>query len=230
MPVLSKDKLNRLTRALSYSFKDNTYLDIALTHRSKGSRNYERLEFLGDSILGFVIAQWLYESFPEYGEGRLSRVRASLVRKETLASIARDLKLSDYLILGEGELKSGGFNRDSILSDVVESLIGAIYLDDGMESARQFIYQVFANKMENIDEAISYKDSKSKLQEIVQKDGQLLPIYNVIDISGEQHEQVFTVDCRLDYIDQVVAATGSSRRIAEQNAAKKMLSLVKNND
>lgn len=230
MPQLSKDKLDRLTRALGHDFKNLSYLHVALTHRSKGSQNYERLEFLGDSILGFVIAQWLYESFPDYGEGRLSRVRASLVRKETLASVARELHLSDYLILGEGELKSGGFNRDSILSDVIESIIGAIYLDDSLQSARDFIYRTFAEKMENIDEAISYKDSKSKLQEMVQKNGQSLPIYNVIDICGEQHEQVFTVDCHLDDVDQVVTAKGSSRRLAEQNAAKKMLSLVNNND
>ena len=139
-------ELTALMRKLDYEFNDISLLKLALTHRSKGSKNYERLEFLGDSILGFVIAESLYEKYPKESEGKLSRMRSSLVRQETLADVAKNLKLSDYLILGEGELKSGGFNRASILSDVVESLIGAIYLDADFSQANKFIQRYFKDK------------------------------------------------------------------------------------
>ena len=220
-------KLDGLLRSIAHDFGDIRLLQLALTHRSKNSNNYERLEFLGDSILGFVVADWLYENFPNLAEGKLSRMRSSLVRKETLATVARSLKLSDYLILGEGELKSGGFNRDSILADTVESIIGALYLDAGFERAKKFIYQNFETQFRGISEQSTFKDAKSKLQEAMQKQGFELPCYKIIDTLGEQHAQQFTVECVLTKLDIQSHATAASRRGAEQAAAEQVLSLFK---
>ena len=206
-------------KKLDHQFNDVNLLNLALTHRSRGSNNYERLEFLGDSILGFVVAEQLYLIFPNLPEGRLSRMRASLVRKETLAKIARKLELGNYLLLGEGELKSGGFNRDSILSDTLESVIGAIYLDSDLDKAKQFLLRNFADSIANISEQDSYKDPKSRLQEILQKRGLDLPDYQIVKQSGEQHEQEFTVSCTLNSLDISTTATAMSRRSAEQSAA-----------
>ncbi len=221
-------QLNALMRNLNYHFNDIELLQLALTHRSKSSHNYERLEFLGDSILGFVIAEWLYQRYPSISEGRLSRMRSSLVRKETLAMVARSLQLSDYLILGEGELKSGGFNRASILADVIESLIGAIYLDSGFTKAKEFILTKFEPQLSNVSETSSLKDSKSKLQEYMQKHGYQLPIYKVIDTSGKQHEKEFTVECSADDLGINASASAWSRRSAEQCAAKLVFEMIKN--
>ncbi len=212
-----------LQRRLGYEFSDSNLLELALTHRSRGAVNYERLEFLGDSILGFVIANWLYLEFPDLTEGRLSRMRSSLVRKETLAEVARTLELSNYLILGEGELKSGGFNRDSILSDTIESIIGALYLDSGLEQARDFIHRHFREQMLSVGQKSSHKDPKSRLQEAMQKQGYDLPNYDVIDIEGEQHDQQFTVLCELSELSLSASAKDRSRRRAEQSAAEKVL-------
>ncbi|MBT8116069.1 MAG: ribonuclease III [Arenicella sp.] len=196
---------------------------LALTHRSKGSKNYERLEFLGDSILGFVIADWLYHAYPHVAEGKLSRMRASLVRKETLAKVAREMQLSDYLILGEGELKSGGFNRDSILADVVESLIGAIYLDSDFDRAAQFILSKFEPFLELLCDQANFKDAKSQLQELMQKKGMQLPVYQILQTTGEQHQQMFTVQCKLAELGLKQKASAGSRRLAEQKAAEVLL-------
>lgn len=216
-------KLSALTRKLDYQFNDSDLFKLALTHRSRGSKNYERLEFLGDSILGFVVADWLYKEFPGLTEGRLSRMRSSLVRKETLADVARSFQLSDYLILGEGEMKSGGFNRDSILSDTVESLIGAIYLDSDFSHAREFILSKFQSQFASISATSSFKDSKSQLQEFMQKKGLELPIYEIVSSSGEQHEQEFSVECRLPQLNILAEATALSRRLAEQKSAALVL-------
>lgn len=221
------DKITALMRKLDYSFKDHSLLQLALTHRSKGARNYERIEFLGDSILGFVVADWLYKNFPDLAEGQLSRMRSSLVRKETLASVARNLELKDHLILGEGELKSGGFNRDSILSDAVESLIGALYLDAGFEQASRFIHTQFADLFKNISAESNFKDAKSRLQEAMQKNGHELPKYEIVETYGEQHQQQFTVQCVLVELAIEAQATASSRRQAEQSAANDVLDLYK---
>lgn len=215
--------LPALTRKLNFEFRDINLLKLALTHRSKGSVNYERLEFLGDSILGFVVAEWLYENFPDVTEGQLSRMRSSLVRKETLAEIARKLEISKYLILGEGELKSGGFNRDSILSDTIESLIGAIYLDSNLVAATEFIYSHFAKHFDGISERQNFKDYKSRLQETMQKQGFDLPVYKIIKTEGEQHNQYFTVECVLVESKISSQSTAQSRRLAEQQAAEKVL-------
>lgn len=217
------DKLAMLARKLDYSFEDMELLKLALTHRSKGSKNYERLEFLGDSILGFVVADFLYKKFPHLAEGKLSRMRSSLVRKETLAAVARELDLSNYLILGEGELKSGGFNRDSILSDTVESLIGAIYLDSNFAMANDFIDRNFASQFAEISEQSTFKDAKSQLQEAMQKSGLSLPTYEIVNVSGDDHEQVFTLECMISEASISAQATAKSRRQAEQKAAADVL-------
>ncbi len=212
-------------RKLDHEFTDTSLLSLALTHRSRGSNNYERLEFLGDSILGFVVADWLYSHYPRLAEGKLSRMRSSLVRKETLAIVARELGISDFLILGEGELKSGGFNRDSILADTVESLIGALYLDAGFDVASHFIHKNFKTQFDGISEQSTFKDAKSKLQEAMQKQGYDLPSYEIVETRGEQHEQQFTVECALLELNLNSRATARSRRGAEQTAAEQVLSL-----
>lgn len=227
---MKKAQFKALSQITGYGFVDQELLTLALTHRSKGSCNYERLEFLGDSILGFVIADWLYRAYPDLAEGKLSRIRASLVRKETLAMIARDLNLSEHLILGEGELKSGGFNRDSILADAVESLIGAIYLDSDIEHAAQFILTKFEPYFESLASRKNFKDAKSQLQELMQKRGLPLPVYKIIRTSGEQHEQAFTVQCELTELQLKQQATAPSRRIAEQQAAAELLEQLNDSD
>lgn len=219
------NKPDALMRKLDYEFADKSLLTLALTHRSKGSTNYERLEFLGDSILGFVVADWLYHHYPKLAEGKLSRMRSSLVRKETLAIVARELEMSKFLILGEGELKSGGFNRDSILADTVESIIGALYLDAGFEVASRFIHTNFKGLFDAISEQSTFKDAKSKLQEAMQKQGYALPNYEIVETLGEQHEQVFTVECTLQELQLSSHATALSRRSAEQSAAEQVLGL-----
>lgn len=224
------DKLSSLMRKLDYQFNDDDLLKLALTHRSKGAQNYERLEFLGDSLLGFVIADWLYREYPKLAEGKLSRMRSSLVRRESLAEVARGLGLSQYLLLGEGELKSGGFNRDSILSDTIESIIGAIYLDSSLIEARQFIVRNFKPLFAKLSEESTFKDAKSKLQEFMQKKGLALPKYEIIETTGQQHRQTFTVECSLvDSEDEnggKTTATAGSRRLAEQKSADMMLDLL----
>ena len=215
--------LDSLMRVLHHQFDDVGLLKLALTHRSKGSKNYERLEFLGDSILGFVVAEWLYANYPQLAEGKLSRMRSSLVRKETLALVARELNLSDYLILGEGELKSGGFNRDSILSDSVESIIGALYLDSGFDKANEFIMHNFAIHFKNISDTSTHKDAKSQLQEVMQKKALNLPVYSIVETIGEQHDQEFTVSCEVEDAGISAKATAKSRRLAEQKAAAQVL-------
>lgn len=225
MKKAEANRLSSLENKLGHGFSDPTLLRLALTHRSKGADNYERLEFLGDSILGFVVADFLYNKYPQLAEGKLSRMRSSLVRKETLATVARSIGLSDYLILGEGELKSGGFNRDSILSDTVESLIGALYLDAGYTTAANFIYERFADHFENISDESTYKDAKSRLQESMQKRSMSLPIYTILNARGEQHDQEFTVECSLTELGLSAQATAKSRRSAEQRAAAQVLQL-----
>ncbi len=217
------DRLARLMRALGHSFQDPDLLQLALTHRSKSSRNYERMEFLGDSILGFVIAEWLFNQFDELSEGKLSRMRSSLVRREALAAVARTLKLGDYLILGEGELKSGGFDRDSILADSVESIIGALYLDAGFAAAERFIHTHFEFLLNQTSELKSLKDPKSRLQEMMQKLGYPLPSYSIVNTQGQHHAQLFTIECTLDELPYTAKATAKSRRMAEQMAAKEIL-------
>lgn len=211
----------RLQQVLGYNFRDSVWLELALTHRSvSGSRNNERLEFLGDSILNFVIADFLYQRFPAENEGRLSRLRALLVKQETLASVARDLKLGDHLSLGPGELKSGGFRRESILADTVEAVLGAIFRDSGdMVLCAERVLAWFGSRLDGVAQETVLKDSKSRLQEWLQRHRQPLPVYSVTDIRGEAHNQSFHVSCDVPGLTEPTQGAGPSRRHAEQEAA-----------
>ena len=195
----------------------------ALTHRSHSSDNYERLEFLGDSLLGFIIADTIYERFPNAKEGQLTRLRASLVRQETLAELGRELDLGAHLILGPGALKSGDHERDSILSDVLEAIIGAIYLDGGMKPCRQFVTRMFASRLALCEPDNVFKDPKTRLQELLQERSEELPEYTILDVSGPPHKQSFKVQCQIAGVSQVFLGQGSSRRRAEQDSAEKAL-------
>ena len=212
-----------LAKSLGYRFKDPGLLDAAVTHRSAGSGNNERLEFLGDAVLGHVVAEWLFGACPDASEGQLSRLRATLVKRETLAAIARNLELGDYLRLGSGELKSGGFRRDSILADALEAVFGAILLDGGFETCRDCIHQLFAGRLEALSEADELKDPKTRLQEYLQARRIGLPVYAMTRVSGKAHHQEFVVECRVDELDRVTTGSGASRRKAEQSAAGSML-------
>lgn len=216
-----------LEKALGYTFAEPQLLRQALTHRSAGSRNNERLEFLGDAILGCVIAEELYGRYPRAREGELSRLRATLVRRESLAEIALVLELGRYLKLGSGERKSGGHQRDSILADALEALFGAIYLDSGFSATRSCILALFADKLDSLSGAASLKDAKTRLQEHLQAQRKPLPEYTVTDVSGEAHAQSFRVACVVRDIDvEPSLGEGSSRRQAEQVAAARMLALL----
>lgn len=217
------DVTARLVRALDYQFTQPELLEQALTHRSVGSSNYERLEFLGDAILSFVISAELYRRFPDIDEGRLSRLRASLVKGETLAGIARELSLGDCLHLGSGELKSGGFRRESILADATEAIIGAVYLDAGIEPARKLILRLLGPRLDKVDPATALKDPKTRLQEYLQSRALPLPEYELDKISGKSHAQTFRIRCQVTALDEVAIAEGSSRRKAEQAAAQQIL-------
>ncbi|MDD0822877.1 ribonuclease III [Mannheimia sp. AT1] len=220
-------KLERLQKKLGYQFNNLDYLTQALTHRSAAAKNNERLEFLGDSILNFTIGKALYDKFPKANEGELSRMRATLVREQTLAIIARQFDLGDYLKLGPGELKSGGYRRESILSDCVEAIIAAIYLDCDMAKAMEKVVDWYADLLKEISPGDSQKDPKTRLQEYLQGKKQPLPEYDVLDIKGEAHNQTFRVTCKVITIDETFIGTGTSRRKAEQDAAEKVLAVIK---
>ena len=217
----SQEELEKL---LGYSFKDPALLGQALTHRSAGSRNNERLEFLGDAILGCVMAGDLYHRYPQAREGLLSRLRSTLVRRESLARIAHGLALGDYLRLGAGERRSGGHARDSILSDALEAVFGAIYLDSDFTTVRACILPLFEERLQSVSRATTLKDSKTRLQEYLQAQQRPLPDYSVVQVSGDAHNQSFRVSCAV--AGEEAGSTegrGSSRRLAEQDAAEKML-------
>jgi ribonuclease III, bacterial len=211
--------LSRLERQLGYTFKDQELMVLALTHRSFAGRNNERLEFLGDAILNFVAGEALFDRFPLAREGQLSRLRARLVKGETLAVLARGFDLGEYLRLGSGELKSGGFRRESILADALEALIGAIYLDAGMDMARERVLAWLAGEFEGLTLVDTNKDPKTRLQEFLQSRGCELPRYEVVDIQGEPHCRTFFVECEITLLNEKSRGQGVSRRIAEQVAA-----------
>ncbi len=215
--------LQHFSRKLGYQFNNPELLETALTHRSFGSRNNERMEFLGDAILGYIISTELYQRFPKATEGELSRLRASLVKGDTLAAIARELELGEHLYLGSGELKSGGYRRQSILADAFEAVIGAIYLDSGMESAKVFVKSFFDEKLMEVDPKTLMKDPKTRLQEFLQARGDQLPDYQVVATEGKAHAQRFKVRCTVEGVANAVIGEGTSRRKAEQVAAEKML-------
>lgn len=217
----------RLQAALGHAFGRPELLRQALTHRSFGSPHNERLEFLGDSVLNCVIAAALYTSFDALKEGELSRLRASLVRQETLAGIARSLALGDFLQLGEGELKSGGASRPSILADALEAIFGAIYIDAGFDAARNAIERLYAPSMASIDPNDTGKDPKTALQEVLQGRHLPLPRYALLAARGEAHAQEFDIECVIQELDIRTTGSGASRRIAEQQAAQRAMAEIK---
>ncbi|WP_029146983.1 ribonuclease III [Methylophilus sp. 5] len=209
-----------LQTRIGYSFQQPTLLQQALTHRSFSAINNERLEFLGDSVLNFIIAHQLFNLFPHLPEGDLSRLRAKLVREASLAEIAADLHLGDALKLGEGELKSAGWRRPSILADALEAIVGAVYLDGGFDAAQQVVALLYRDKLQTIDPKFIDKDAKSQLQEYLQSKKMDLPDYQVVSIEGEAHAQTFTVQCFIQKLKLTTTGVGTSRRVAEQQAAK----------
>lgn len=215
--------VQQLEKAFSYTFADPSLAQLALTHSSADAISNERLEFLGDAILGFVIAAQLYERYPQAPEGELSRMRASLVNQHSLAEIATSVQLGELLILGPGELKSGGRTRTSILSDAVEAVLGAIYLDGGLEAARQTILQIYGKMLLSTGQAERRKDAKTRLQEFLQSKNLPLPVYHVLSIEGEDHRQTFIVTCQIGLLKQATEGSGSNRKLAEQIAAEKAL-------
>lgn len=222
------EKFGRLYQRLGYRFKDEQLLILALTHRSKGNHHNERLEFLGDSIVNCVIAEALYHQFPQATEGELSRWRAVLVNRESLGNLARRFELSPYLYLGPGELKSGGGQRQSILSCTMEAIIGAIYLDCGFDLTRQTVLQWYESLLKTLSSAANHKDPKTLLQEYVQSKRLPLPFYQIDAVEGAAHKQIFVVRCSIVGISEQTIGKGTSRRRAEQAAAETMLgALVK---
>lgn len=212
-----------LIKKINYQFNDPNLLKVALTHRSKGGEHNERLEFLGDAVVNFIVAEILYHHFPKATEGELSRYRASLVNRDALAEMAKEFELGKYLFLGPGELRSGGSNRQSILSCAMESLIGAIYLDGGFQTIQEKITQWYQKSIQSLASVSEHKDPKTLLQEYLQGKRVALPIYNVDVVSGEAHQQLFTVSCEVHGVSEKTYGKGTSRRKAEQEAAQHML-------
>lgn len=215
--------LNKLQRKLGYTFQRQELLLQALTHRSANSTHNERLEFLGDSILSFVVADVLYQNFPQVDEGDMSRMRATLVRGNTLAELAKEFDLGECLFLGPGELKSGGFRRESILADTVEALIGAMYIDSDIDTVKQLILNWYDSRLAVISPGEKQKDAKTRLQEFLQARHLALPVYLVTQVKGEAHDQQFTITCQVSGLNESVVGIGSSRRKAEQAAAEQAL-------
>lgn len=213
-------------KGLGYEFRHADLLRLALTHRSCGNPNNERLEFLGDGVLNMVVAELLFHARPNVPEGDLSRLRARIVRERTLAEVARFLELGDHVRLGPGELKSGGFLRDSILADVLEAVIGAVFIDGGFDAARSLVERLMFERIAALPDAEALKDPKTRLQEWLQARALKLPEYEVIDERGADHDRTFTVVCRVEMLDGPLEATSTSRRKAEQAAAKRTLETI----
>ena len=212
--------------AIEYRPADRGLIDRALRHRSAPGRSYERLEFLGDAVLDTVVSQVLFERFPEATEGVLSRLRANIVRDASLAKVASGLSLGNLVQLGQGELKSGGARRDSILADALEAVFGAVFVDGGYEAAERVILNVLDERLATIELDAARKDAKTELQERLQRDGMALPVYALTGESGPPHRRRFRASCRVDAMDTQTEGEGSSRRSAEQRAAAAMLERV----
>jgi ribonuclease-3 len=210
----------QLYKKIGYTFAESANLARALTHRSAHKKHNERLEFLGDAILGMIIAKELYQRFPQQPEGKLTRMRSNLVKGDTLAALAREFELGDLLLLGPGELKSGGFRRDSILADALEAIIGAIYLEAGLTVCEPIVLQWFTQRLNELDPQSVSKDDKTRLQEYLQAKKLPLPLYEVSEITGQSHEQIFYVECTVTGLKQATVGKGNSRRKAEQKAAR----------
>ncbi len=217
------EALAELERRLGHKFANPEIALQALTHRSFGAPHNERLEFLGDSLLNCAVATLLYERFPQLPEGDLSRLRAALVNQSSLSDVAQKLGLGDRLRLGEGELKSGGFRRPSILADALEALLGAVFLDAGFDATRKAVGHILAERLERAEGSPVDKDPKTELQEHLQGRRLQLPRYSVQKTEGEAHDQIFTVECRVDDLGLTASGQGPSRRAAEQTAAQGVL-------
>lgn len=222
-----KIDLTRLYRKLGYEFKKPAFLKQALTHCSVGSANYERFEFLGDSILSFVIANALFHKFPQKSEGELSHLRAFLVKGDMLAEIGMDLGLGDFLILGQGELKSGGFRRASIITDALEAIFAAVYFDGGIDAAKEVILKLYDSRLDDPGLNESVKDPKTQLQEYLQSSKKSLPVYTLLKVEGDLHDQVFYVSCAVKGVNHTTNGQASTRRKAEQQAAKDLLEYLR---
>lgn len=223
------NKLTKFQTVIQCQFVDEALLDQALTHRSvHRSINNERLEFLGDSVLSVVITEFIYNDLKSSNEGELSRIRSSLVKEEALARVARDIDLGQYIHLGPGELKSGGFRRDSILSDALEAIFGAVYLDKGYDEAKKVILFLYHEYLIKLPSPTSLKDPKTKLQEYLQSKKIGLPMYTVTDSSGKAHNQIFTVSCSIAELKMSSIGTGTSRKKAEQMSASELFDQFKN--
>jgi ribonuclease-3 len=215
-------------RQLGYAFAKPELLRQALTHRSYGVPNNERLEYLGDSILNCIIAHALFQRFPNLSEGELSRLRANLVNQQTLFELAQRLNLGEHVLLGEGELKSNGFRRPSILADALEAVIAAVFLDGGFERTEQAIHTLYASLLGEIDPQKPGKDAKTMLQELLQSKKLALPQYSVVSTEGEAHQQYFRVECFIPELKIRASGSGTNRRSAEQDAARQAYQLASN--
>lgn len=218
--------LEDLLARLHYEPKDSLVLQRAVTHRSFSTDNNERLEFVGDAVLDLVIAESLYEHFPEKAEGELSRYRAELVRSSTLAQIALEIGLNKVLRLGDGERKSGGEKRESILSGALEAVLGAVYLDGSLEECKRIILDLFATRLKNIEDAAQRKDPKTALQELLQSKNKALPEYKLLKTTGKHHHQTFLMVCAVSALNKTIEAQGSSKKVAEQKSAELMLEWI----
>ena len=218
--------LDKLQAQLNYQFSDPAPARLALTHRSASRQNNERLEFLGDALLDFVVGEMLFRRYPDASEGDLSRQRAAIVNKSALAGLGRRLKLGDLVRLGTGESRSGGRERDSILADTVEALIAAVYLDGGLAPCQEVIERLLGPQVESPGLAEPAKDYKTRLQELMQARGLPLPQYLVVDITGEAHEQTFYVECSIEPLAESARGVGASKRLAEQEAARLALTAL----
>jgi ribonuclease-3 len=216
-----------LCQKIGYQFKDESLLTMAITHRSFSANNNERIEFLGDSLLNMIVAESLYSRFPNLREGELSRIRALLVSGKTLAELATEFDLGSFLRLGAGEKNTGGHRRNSTLADVVEALIGAIFIEAGFDVCRERVLAWFDSRLTVLNPESSHKDAKTELQESLQARKLPLPDYQLLDTEGADHQQTFIVSCSVSLLTSSISASGSSRRKAEQAAAKKVLTALK---
>jgi ribonuclease III len=223
MAMTGSSQAEKLAARLGYAPRDRDLFTVALTHRSADGPNNERLEFLGDSVLNLLLSERLYREFPTASEGDLSRLRARLVSEEPLAEVATQMQLGELLFLGSGELKTGGFRRQSILADAFEALCGALFLDGGLDAVRERITPMFEARIAALPEPATLKDAKTRLQEHLQANGNPLPVYAVKRTSGEPHAQIFLVSCALSHVPIETEGEGPSRRRAEQVAARAAL-------
>jgi|TARA_B100002003_G_scaffold172845_1_gene160763 ribonuclease-3 len=226
--MIGIDRYARLSQRLGYQFNNVELLQQALTHRSAAKQHNERLEFLGDAVLGMVVAQALFKRFPTVPEGKLTRMRSTLVKGDTLAELGREADVGELLKLGPGELKSGGHRRSSIIADAMEAILGAIYLEAGLDTTAEVILRLWQSRIDKLDPNEHPKDAKTRLQEFLQSRKLPLPVYEVIDISGKDHDQTFVVHCQIESLGKPMKGTGTSRRKAEQHAARNALEKLDN--